>query len=520
MSASPTRSDAGLDPDWRVVLDPGLQRLDGDRVLIGGYPTRVLRLTDSGAAAVAGWARGEAVGDSAVAGRLARRLVEAGAAHPVPPVGAAGRVGLALVVPTRNHPDGLAAVLAGALRPGFGSPQAGSVPEETVVVDDGSADPLAVARVADRFGARVLRNDLSLGPAAARNRGWRVTTAAVVAFLDDDCRCPDGPAWTAPLLDHLTDPAVALAAPRVRSRRGPAPGWLGAYESVASPLDLGPQAAPIRRGSPVSYVPAAALVVRRAALERVGGFDEELQVGEDVDFEWRLVEAGWALRYEPRATVTHDARPDLAAWARQRFRYGTSAVALHERRPGAVAPLHCSAGTAAAWTLAATATPVGIAAGAAVAGGSAVLLSRRLGPVPAPQRTAWRLTRRGHTWAGGAMARAARREWWPFLVAGLVTRRGRRLGFVVVLSALLGSRARSSGIGMARFAALRVADDVAYGTGVWSEAVRRRCFGALLPTLGHGPRRAVAREETGNPAQRAFGPVHRRRPPDQTTSST
>ena len=483
---------------WSLELDRGLRRLDSDRVLIGGYPLRVLRLSAAGAEAVGRWSQGEPVGPSPAAGRLARRLVDAGAAHPVPVRGAGRRTRWALVVPTRGHPDGLAALLASALEPGFADPGTLRVPDSVVVVDDGSPDPPAVAMVAGRYGATLLRHEHSRGPAAARNTGWRATPAGaeVVAFLDDDCRCPQGPEWVEPLLDHLADPTVALAAPRVRARRAAAPAWLAAYEQAGSPLDLGSFAAAIRPGSPVAYVPAAALVVRRAALEDLSGFDESLRVGEDVDFEWRLVEAGWALRYEPGTAVAHDVRPALGPWARQRVRYGASAVALDERHPGAVAPVRCSPWSATAWGLAATTTPAGVGLAAAVAAGSTAALVPRLDPIPAPARHAVALAGRGHWWAGGALARAARREWWPLLALGLLARRGRRIGAVVAVTVAARARRRPPpGIGRLGYAALAIADDLAYGTGVWSEAIRRRRFGALLPRFANGPQRVASGEE-------------------------
>jgi N-acetylglucosaminyl-diphospho-decaprenol L-rhamnosyltransferase len=52
---------------------------------------------------------------------------------------------------------------------------------------------------------------------------------------------------------------------------------------------------------------AAFLLVRRAAWQQVGGFDErQWMYAEDLDLGWRLREAGWATRYEPRAVVDHE----------------------------------------------------------------------------------------------------------------------------------------------------------------------------------------------------------------------
>ena len=54
------------------------------------------------------------------------------------------------------------------------------------------------------------------------------------------------------------------------------------------------------------WVSGAAVLVRRAAFEAVGGFDPRIfMYGEDVDLSWRLRAAGWRLLYQPKLTVIH-----------------------------------------------------------------------------------------------------------------------------------------------------------------------------------------------------------------------
>src|SRR4029079_460923 len=122
-----------------------------------------------------------------------------------------------------------------------------------------------------------IRMGTNRGPAAARNAGLAKVDTPLVAFLDTDVEAADG--WLEPLLGYFDDPRVALVAPRVRST--PRSGHLAMYESARSPLDLGDEAARVAAGTRVSYVPAAALVVRTEALRAIGGFDETLRVGED-----------------------------------------------------------------------------------------------------------------------------------------------------------------------------------------------------------------------------------------------
>jgi mycofactocin system glycosyltransferase len=277
------------------------------------------------------------------------------------------------------------------------------------------------------------------------------------------------PDWLAGLLPHLADPRVAVVAPRVRSTVGP--GLLARYERRRSPLDLGPEPAPVQPGTRVGYVPAAALVCRVEALEAVGGFDPALRYGEDVDLVWRLVAAGWRGRYEPTVEVLHEPRPTWGAWFAQRRGYGSSAAPLDRRHPGAVAPARADPWSAAAWVAVAVGHPV---LGLATLGAAAGALARRLARTGAlPAATAAGLAVRGTALAGPAFATAIRRAWWPLLaVTALVSRRARRVLVVAMLAA--GDP-------------IRVVDDLAYSVGVWQGCRRERRWHALVPHYRRRP---------------------------------
>jgi mycofactocin glycosyltransferase len=454
------RQPAELPAGCRLDLDATVQRLDGGRTLLGGAPLRVLRLTPAGAAAVAAWAAGGPVAGGA-AQRLARRMVDAGMAHPRFPPGRYRAADVTAVIPV--HGGDVA-----ALRASLAEVAA------VVVVDDGSPVPVPGARV---------RHPRPRGPAAARNAGWPLAGTELVAFLDADCL--PAPGWLAPLLAHFTDPAVVAVAPRIASTAGPSA--LARYESVRSPLDLGPLPGPVRPGSRTSYLPTAALVLRRTALAAAGGFTESLRYGEDVDLVWRLVAAGGAVRYEPAATVWHPPRPDLAAWLRQRYGYGTSAAPLAARHGSAVAPVRVSRWSAAAWVLAAAGHP---AAGALTAAGTAALLPRRLRRTGVPPGRALRLAAAGHGYAGRLLAAAVLRSWWPAAAAaGLGSRRARRLLAAATVPYLAEWRAQRPPLGPLPWFGLRLADDLAYGAGVWAGCWRQRSAAALRPDLADWPGR-------------------------------
>jgi hypothetical protein len=100
--------------------------------------------------------------------------------------------------------------------------------------------------------------------------------------------------------------------------------------------------------SAVSFVPSACVMVRRAAFG--DGFNEDLRVGEDVDFVWRLADQGWLVRYDSQVVVRHRTRAVGVAWWRQRASYGASTAALAKRHGARLAPLRVDTWTLVAWT--------------------------------------------------------------------------------------------------------------------------------------------------------------------------
>ena len=393
----------------RFDLDSSWRRFGS--VVLGGSPLRIFRLTSAGERVAEALERADDVDRST----LTDRLLAAGAIHPATGAGSTGHR--------------FAASDVTVVTPQLGGRTA--IDDGRITVDDGSRPPLTGATVS---------LDRNRGPAAARNAARPLVDTDLVAFVDADVDLTprDGSDWLAPLLPHFDDPQVALVAPRV----------LGEPDS---PLDMGDQPARVRAGSRISYVPAAAVVVRRSALEHVGWFDERLRFGEDVDLVWRLDDAGWTCRYEPTSTVWHAPRPTLAARLRQRFDYGSSAAPLALRHPGKLAPLRTNGWTASSWLLVAIGRP---SSAIALAVGSALALPGKLPDLP--PAAAIGLALRGHLASARWLADALRREWLPLtLVASLCSRRARLLG-------------------AAAFAAAptRVATDAAYACGIWAGMIR------------------------------------------------
>ncbi|MFI1434366.1 mycofactocin biosynthesis glycosyltransferase MftF [Streptomyces lydicus] len=455
-----------LPADFRLRPDPGLGVLQEGRVLLGGTPYRLMRLTEPAVPVIGAWLDGKPVGERRAAGLLARRLVQAGMMHPVPPPDAPCP-SVTVVVPVRDRVEQLARCLSGL-----------SDGPEVIVVDDTSTRPDAVADVVWAAGARLVRRWVNGGPAAARNTGLAHATTELVAFVDSDCL--PRPGWADALLPHFADPAVAAVAPRIVSD-GSGSGLLARYEADCSALDMGPGESIVRPGSTVPYVPSAALIVRRAAMD--SGFDETMRVGEDVDLVWRLAAAGHHVRYDPSVTVAHQHRTSPRSWLAQRVQYGTSAAPLAARHPGTLPAVSMAGWSATAWALALARRPV---SGTLLTAGTTALLARKLADrCDTPWRTAARLSGGGTLRAGEQLGRTVSRAWWPIALplAAAVPRWRLPLAAAAVAAPLIEYRRTRPTTAIVPWTALRLADDVAYSLGVWLGCVRQRAVEPLLPAL-------------------------------------
>ena len=455
---------APLPPGTVLELDPAAVWLDPTH-LAGGAPFRIMGLSATGAELVRSWTTPTSLSDVRSHRDLARRLVDAGLAHPTFPT-TASRADVTVVVPVRDRPRDLD-VLLGAL---------GDL--ATVVVDDASVDPESIAAVAASHGATLIRRDVGGGPGAARNDGLRSVTTAYACLIDSDCRPPTD--LVDVLLPALEDPGVAVVAPRV-SGTPDTTGLLGRFERTCSPLDVGAELALVRPGGSTTFVPSACMLVRRSLGTEL--FDEELDGGEDVDLVWRLVEAGWSVRLDPTVVVEHPVRPTLRAWLAQRSFYGSTAAALADRHGDAIAPVGGSAFTVGAWTATLLGWPV---VGAGILAWGSALLARRLdGVVERPGTAAGRLMLRSSLAAGPTLARQVVRSYGPILLAAsLVSRRARRASAIAALLGALG-RWRSSGSDLdpVAFVGLSLADDAAYGVGLWRGVLRRGRARGRTPPL-------------------------------------
>ncbi|MEM9481388.1 MAG: glycosyltransferase, partial [Verrucomicrobiota bacterium] len=195
---------------------------------------------------------------------------------------------------------------------------------EILVVDDGSTDDTR-SIISRREGVRLIKQKHG-GLSAARNRGAGEAKGDIFAYTDDDCFVEE---------DWLTQVVATMERGDFAACGGP-----NIPPSVNDPVAALVTVAP---GAPVhvmlddreaEHIPGCNLFVHREAFEEIGGFREAFRVaGDDVDFCWRLQDAGHRIGFSPLGFVWHHRRATIRAYLRQQAGYGKAEAELSRRHP-------------------------------------------------------------------------------------------------------------------------------------------------------------------------------------------
>lgn len=183
---------------------------------------------------------------------------------------------------------------------------------EIVVLDNASEDGSAEAVSEDFPEVRLITQPFRAGFGENQNTLIRATSSRYVCLLNPDTTAAD---WGfARMVAYLDEhPRVAALGPRLvyPDGRHQCSAW-----RFPSPLVqvlglltlnlLGVRQSQGNRPRPVGWVMGAALLLRRAALDDVGLFDEDFfMYTEEVDLQFRLHQAGWEVHFFPGITVVH-----------------------------------------------------------------------------------------------------------------------------------------------------------------------------------------------------------------------
>jgi glycosyltransferase involved in cell wall biosynthesis len=201
---------------------------------------------------------------------------------------------------------------------------------EVIVVDDGSTDETA-AIAAAHPGVQVVTTP-PVGLAQARNLGIQAAHGEIVAYLDSDAFPPaEWPYFLAlgfdrsviggvggPNLPPSDDPPVAQAVAR-------APG---------GPVHV------LLSDDRAEHIPGCNMAFWRDLIVELDGFDPVFTAaGDDVDFCWRVLDAGWSIGFHPAAFVWHRRRTTVGAYLRQQRGYGRAEALVQSRHPERFTPI-------------------------------------------------------------------------------------------------------------------------------------------------------------------------------------
>jgi glycosyltransferase involved in cell wall biosynthesis len=216
---------------------------------------------------------------------------------------------------------------------------------EVVVVDNApTEDERTHALVRESFPEAIYVHEPRPGLDVARNTMLRTARGDLVAFLDDDAVAD--PDWARALRDTFRDGSVGACTGRVEAlaletdaqRLFEANGGFSrGADRVRLPDDAGRRlhglSAPLIAWA-LSVGSGCSLAVRRKRALELGGFDEALDRGRplpgggDLDFLWRVLQAGHRVVYEPGAVAWHEHRREMREVSEQLAGHQLAVVAF------------------------------------------------------------------------------------------------------------------------------------------------------------------------------------------------
>lgn len=203
---------------------------------------------------------------------------------------------------------------------------------EIIIVDDGSTDSTPeILKIYQNI--KVLENSKNRGTSYSQNRGVDAASGELIAFLDADDTAPTN--WLKAATQYLKD------ADGVGVYQKPIlpDNWLGDHLLYLGKMQF--------RGDPTKdliirtpekpiYVDAITKpgsLFRKEEILAVGGFNEGLTSGEDIDLCWRLLKEGKKLLLIPDTYISHSMRENLIDFLKQQYWYGRGVAGLFFKHP-------------------------------------------------------------------------------------------------------------------------------------------------------------------------------------------
>ena len=235
-----------------------------------------------------------------------------------------------IIVPVYNRPDEVDELLQSLCEQSLKD-------FEVVIVEDGSQKDCkeVVGRYTDRLDVKYFMKPNS-GPGQSRNYGAERAQGDYLLVLDSDVVLPTG--YLQAVDDELRrQPADAFGGPDAAH-----PSFTDVQKAISYSMTSFFTTGGIRGGKKKLdkfYPRSFNMGIRRDVYLQLGGFSK-MRFGEDIDFSYRIVEAGYQPRLFPSAWVWHKRRTDFRKFFRQVYNSGIARINLEKRHPGTLKLVH------------------------------------------------------------------------------------------------------------------------------------------------------------------------------------
>ena len=214
---------------------------------------------------------------------------------------------------------------------------------EVIIVEDGSQKPCK--DVCDKYASILALHYYykeNSGPGQSRNYGVERAKGDYVLILDSDVVLPTGylEAVDSSLLtinSSLGGEAAAWGGPDAAH-----PSFTPVQKAISYSMTSFFTTGGIRGGKKKldKFFPRSFnMGIRRDVYQQLGGFSK-MRFGEDIDFSYRIVEAGYQPQLFPDAWVWHKRRTDFRKFFRQVYNSGIARINLEKRHPGTMKLVH------------------------------------------------------------------------------------------------------------------------------------------------------------------------------------
>ena len=203
---------------------------------------------------------------------------------------------------------------------------------DVIVVDNGSTDG-SQQMLAEKYpDVKLIQNAGNVGLGKASNQGIEATNGRHVLLLNNDTLV-NGPALDV-LVEYLdAHPEAGATAGKLLNPDGSFQSGFAPFSTLLEEFlivtHIGellwtgyPSHGDSNQIKSTGWMSSACLLVRRAALDRIGLLDESYFIyGDEADLQYRLNKAGWKVIFLPNSSIVHFGGRSMDRWKRRKMVY-------------------------------------------------------------------------------------------------------------------------------------------------------------------------------------------------------